>query len=272
MRIYRLGRKRELVAEVLNHSSGAHPLAIPSLGYKCGPRLGARGHGAHPRSLAQRPVCGARDRRRNRQPTAASPRRTAAPRVARGFPMRSISSTSRSSCARASPGRNRTSSCSSTTPPTRRTTSGAAVSTAFGSFGSSQYTSPGAGAEVMPLGIPPQLPTAVHRRDAVRRKEMDLLGRAARAVAGPPRDRRGMGDARRSARGSHTTRRVRHGREHGPRGIFLAGDVRPTAGVHRARRQCRVLQRQQLLVAHPHRGRRRHHGLLQEGRVRSRDP
>ena len=37
MRIYRLGRKRELVAEVLNHSSGAHPLAIPILGYRFGP-------------------------------------------------------------------------------------------------------------------------------------------------------------------------------------------------------------------------------------------
>jgi hypothetical protein len=37
MRIYRLGRTREFVADVLNHSGGSHPLPIPVLGYKCGP-------------------------------------------------------------------------------------------------------------------------------------------------------------------------------------------------------------------------------------------
>jgi hypothetical protein len=38
IRIYRLGQKRELMAEVLNYSNGAHPLPISRLAYRDGPR------------------------------------------------------------------------------------------------------------------------------------------------------------------------------------------------------------------------------------------
>ena len=138
------------MAEVLNHSNGAHPL--PSPGW-----LTATDRAGTPAATVRIPddwpsglyVAHVTAGGIHRGGGIASPQ--AVGRLAGSFD-RSTNSTSLSSCVHASPGRNPASSCSSTTPPTRRTTSGAAASTAF-ELQFSCYTSPGAGDEVMPWGF-----------------------------------------------------------------------------------------------------------------------
>ena len=151
MRIYRLGRKRELVAEVLNHSSGAHPLAIPILGYKCGPGWAPAAtvripdHWPSGLYVAHVTAGGIVDRRRHRGERHRASRAASRWAASARHPVRRARARAWVAV--------RTSSYSSTTPPTRRTTSGAAVSTAFGVSVRPSTPRPAPAAEVMPRGF-----------------------------------------------------------------------------------------------------------------------